>query len=310
MNENVNNEEFDKIIEIIGMENVKHNESMSKHTSFRVGGNADLFISVNTVEKLKKILELNNKLKLPITIVGNGSNLLVSDKGIRGIVIKYIGENYKIYNQSNDEIKVTVEAGMLNGKLAQILLKEGLTGFEFASGIPGTIGGAIFMNAGAYGKEMKDIVEEVTYIDLSDEKIYTINQSECEFTYRNSKFERINSIIVSAKFKFSKENKEEIKNKMEEYRAKRIETQPCDKPNAGSTFKRGEDFITAKLIDEAGLKGYKIGGAEISTKHAGFIVNSGNATAEDIKKLIEYTQAEIMKKYNKKIEAEVRFIGE
>lgn len=310
MNENVNNEEFDKIIEIIGMENVKYNESMSKHTSFRVGGNADLFISVNTVEKLKKILELNNKLKLPITIVGNGSNLLVSDKGIRGIVIKYIGENYKIYNQSNDEIKVTVEAGMLNGKLAQILLKEGLTGFEFASGIPGTIGGAIFMNAGAYGKEMKDIVEEVTYIDLSDEKIYTINQSECEFTYRNSKFERINSIIVSAKFKFSKENKEEIKNKMEEYRAKRIETQPCDKPNAGSTFKRGEDFITAKLIDEAGLKGYKIGGAEISTKHAGFIVNSGNATAEDIKKLIEYTQAEIMKKYNKKIEAEVRFIGE
>lgn len=310
MNENVNNEEFDKIIEIIGMENVKHNESMSKHTSFRVGGNADLFISVNTVEKLKKILELNNKLKLPITIVGNGSNLLVSDKGIRGIVIKYIGENYKIYNQSNDEIKVTVEAGMLNGKLAQILLKEGLTGFEFASGIPGTIGGAIFMNAGAYGKEMKDIVEEVTYIDLSDEKIYTINQSECEFTYRNSKFERINSIIVSAKFKFSKENKEKIKNKMEEYRAKRIETQPCDKPNAGSTFKRGEDFITAKLIDEAGLKGYKIGGAEISTKHAGFIVNSGNATAEDIKKLIEYTQAEIMKKYNKKIEAEVRFIGE
>ena len=310
MNENVNNEEFDKIIEIIGMENVKYNESMSKHTSFRVGGNADLFISVNTVEKLKKILELNNKLKLPITIVGNGSNLLVSDKGIRGIVIKYIGENYKIYNQSNDEIKVTVEAGMLNGKLAQILLKEGLTGFEFASGIPGTIGGAIFMNAGAYGKEMKDIVEEVTYIDLSDEKIYTINQSECEFTYRNSKFERINSIIVSAKFKFSKENKEKIKNKMEEYRAKRIETQPCDKPNAGSTFKRGEDFITAKLIDEAGLKGYKIGGAEISTKHAGFIVNSGNATAEDIKKLIEYTQAEIMKKYNKKIEAEVRFIGE
>lgn len=335
-------EKFDiakKIAEIVGIENVKINESMRNHTSFKIGGNADYFVTVNSKEKLINLLELNKQLELPITIVGNGSNLLVSDNGIRGLVLKYTAENIEIVNKSendihrrqkieenqtniknsveyedNDEnntkIEVLVETGLLNGKLAQALLKEELTGFEFASGIPGTIGGAIYMNAGAFGTEIGEIIKEVTYIDLNDEKIYTINQEECKFQYRESIFKNINAIILSAKIVLAKGNKEFIKSKMEDFKKKRMTTQPYDKPNAGSTFKRGNDFTTAKLIDEAGLKGYKIGGAEISMKHAGFIINANNASAKDVIELIKYTQEKIMKKYNKKIEAEVRIIGE
>ena len=318
---------MNEIENILGKENVKYNEPMSKHTSFRVGGNADIFLTVDSEDKLIKVINLieenskqdkSNKdgikenitvegtsLKEKITVVGNGSNLLVKDGGIRGIVIKYTSKEYKI-----DGENVTVSSGITNARLANILLENELAGFEFAAGIPGTIGGAIYMNAGAYGSEMKDIVIETRYLDLETGKIKTIQNSEHNFEYRKSIFQKLNCIILETTLKLTKGNKEEIKAKMQEYSTKRRESQPLEMPSAGSTFKRGNDFITAKLIDESGLKGYSIGGAQVSTKHAGFIVNKGNATAKDIIDLINYVKEKVYEKFGKTIEEEVKIIGE
>lgn len=292
---------------LLGKENVKFDESMSKHTSFKVGGNADIFVTINRVEKLIEVLKINDN-KLPITIVGNGTNLLVKDSGIRGIVIKFTSDDIKL-NIKNQVCNIEVYAGTPNIKLSQVLLKNNVTGFEFASTIPGTIGGAIYMNAGAFESEMKDIVKNVTFLDLMDKKIYTIDNKKCKFLYRKSIFQKMNAIILKATLELNLDKKENIEKKINQYKEKRMLTQPVDKPNAGSTFKRGEDFITAKLIDEAGLKGVSIGGAEVSTKHAGFIVNKKDATATDIIKLIDYVQKEVYKKFGKKIETEVRIIG-
>lgn len=288
---------------ILGKENVKYDEPMSKHTTFKIGGKADVFITVDTKEKLEEVLKIIKNEK--VTIVGNGSNLLVKDEGIRGIVLKYTANQYKI-----DQTKVTVDAGMTNARLANILLKEELSGFEFAGGIPGTIGGALVMNAGAFGNEMKDIVVETEYLNLENMKIELIKGKAHNFDYRKSIFEQKECIILNTTLQLSNGNKIEINSKMQEYAKKRRETQPLDMPSAGSTFKRGEGFITAKLIDEAGLKGYSIGGAAVSTKHAGFIVNKENAKAKDILELIKYVQETIYEKFGKKIETEVKIIGE
>lgn len=288
---------------ILGSENVKYNEPMSKHTTFKVGGIADIFITVDSKEKLLKTLEMLKNEK--ITIIGNGSNLLVTDEGIRGIVLKYTANTCEI----NDTI-VKVDSGMTNARLANALLNKELTGYEFAAGIPGTIGGAIVMNAGAYGREMKDVVLETEFLDFETNEIRIFKNEELNFEYRKSIFENKKGIILSATFKFEHGNKNEIDEKMKEYAQKRRDTQPLDMPSAGSTFKRGNGFITAKLIDEAGLKGYSIGGAEVSTKHAGFIVNKGKATAKDIIDLIKYVQKEIYQKFGEKIEPEIKIIGE
>ena len=288
---------------ILGSENVKYNEPMSKHTTFKVGGIADIFITVDSKEKLLKTLEMLKNEK--ITIVGNGSNLLVTDEGIRGIVLKYTANTCEI----NDTI-VKVDSGMTNARFANALLNKELTGYEFAAGIPGTIGGAIVMNAGAYGREMKDVVLETEFLDFETNEIRIFKNEELNFEYRKSIFENKKGIILSATFKFEHGNKNEIDEKMKEYAQKRRDTQPLDMPSAGSTFKRGNGFITAKLIDEAGLKGYSIGGAEVSTKHAGFIVNKGNATEKDIIDLIKYVQKEIYQKFGERIEPEIKIIGE
>lgn len=301
---------FEKYIEriekIVGKDNVKINEPMKNHTTFRVGGKADLFVIVDTFEKIQAMLDLD--LKIPITVIGNGSNVLVKDSGIRGIVIKYIANEIKI-KQENELIIAEVDSGVLNAKLSNELIETEATGFEFASGIPGTIGGAIYMNAGAYGKEMIDIIKDVTYIDLSDNTVHKVNKEECNFGYRKSIFLEKNTLIVKATFIFTKGIKDDIKKQIEDYRKRRIETQPVEYPNCGSTFRRGNGFITAKLIDEAGLKGTRIGDAEVSEKHAGFIINRGNATAEDILKLVEYVQDEVYKKFKKRIDLEVRVLG-
>ena len=290
---------------ILGKENIKYNESMSKHTSFKVGGNADIFALVDSEEKLQKVLKIVKENNMPITIVGNGTNLLVRDGGIRGIVIKYTANNYEIKND-----KVKVSTGISNARLAKILLDNNLSGFEFAAGIPGTIGGALVMNAGAYGGEIKDLVKKTKYIDLNNNEIKVINNDEQKFEYRKSIFQSINCIILETIFQLNEGDKEVIKQKMDEYAKKRKESQPLEFPSAGSTFKRGEDFVTAKLIDEAGLKGLTIGGAEVSTKHAGFIVNKGNATANDIIKLINKVKEEVFNKFGKTIKEEVKIIGE
>ena len=286
-----------------------YNESMSKHTSFKTGGPCDLFVEVSDKDELITLITIAKENDIPITVVGNGSNLLVKDSGIDGIVIKYNNRDIDIDVNSNDNL-VIASSGVINAYLGNILLEYELGGFEFACGIPGTLGGAIYMNAGAYGSEMKDVVVEVEYLNLDNLKIESLNNEQLEFAYRTSIFQsKINAIILSVKMKFEKTNALLIKDKMDEYRDKRLNSQPLEYPSAGSTFKRLDDFLTAKAIDEAGLKGYSIGGAEVSSKHAGFIVNKGNATSQDIIDLIEHVQKVILEKYNKKIETEVRIIG-
>lgn len=292
----------------IGKEKVLLNEPMSRHTSFKTGGNADIFVKVNNIKEMQEILKIANENKLPIFILGNGSNLLVSDKGIRGIVCKIDINKFEI-EKKGDYVLITVGSGNKNAEVAQKLLNLEITGFEFASGIPGTIGGAIKMNAGAYGAEMKDVVYSTIYMDYSG-NIYKIGLTEHEFQYRNSIFSNKNYIILESTLKLKKGKESEIKEKMNEYSNSRKEKQPYNKPSAGSTFKRGEDFITAKLIDECGLKGKQIGGAKVSEKHAGFIVNENNATSKDILELIDYVQKDVLKQTGKKIELEIEVIGE
>ena len=295
-----------EIQNLIPKENIYISEPMSKHTSFKIGGPAECFIKIKTIEQLKDILKYAQKEKIPLTIIGNGSNLLVSDDGIIGIVLKI--EIEKICQDiENCIISLTVGSGIKLGALAQKCLKEEIAGFEFASGIPGTIGGAIRMNAGAHGSEMKDIVKTVTYM-TRDGEIHTITNEQAKFEYRKSLFAEKDYIILEVELQLKTGKAEEIKEKMTEYATYRKEKQPIEYPSAGSTFKRGTDFITAKLIDECGLKGYQIGGAQISEKHAGFIINKNNATAQDVIKLMEYTKEQVYKKFGKKIEQEIEII--
>ena len=292
----------------LNKENLYYDEPMAKHTSFKIGGPADVFIKVDNIEELKEILDLSKKNQIPLTIIGNGSNLLVTDKGIRGITAKLNLKDIEIKNENNKQI-IKVEAGVPVGLLAQKLLKEEITGFEELSGIPGTIGGAVIMNAGAHGKELKDILKKVTAMDYNG-NIHEFTNEECLFSYRNSRFQKEKYIILQATLELEKGNSTEIKGKMDEYMQFRKEKQPIEYPNAGSTFKRGEDFVTAKLIDEAGLKGYKVGGAQVSEKHAGFIVNVDNATAKDVIDLIKYVKEKVYEKYGIKIEEEIKILGD
>ena len=284
---------------------VSKNEPMSLHTSFRIGGPSDVFVTTKSIEDVQFIMKFAKVQKIPLTVIGNGSNVLVTDKGIRGITLNLnLG---RIEYLDNDE--VLVECGVKNGFLATKLAEKGLTGFEFMAGIPGTIGGAVYMNAGCFGQEIKDILSEVTYI--CDGKLITESSDKLDLRYRHSKFlGNKDCVIVSAKLKLHQGNEDDIKAKIKDLLQEKLSTQPYDLPTAGSAFKRGSDFITAQLIDEAGLKGLKIGGAEISTKHAGFIVNSEKATAQDVIDLMEKVKQIIFEKYGKKIEAEIEILGE
>lgn len=287
---------------------VKIDEPMSKHTNFKIGGNADIFVTAKTIDDIQSILKLTKEHQIPLTVLGNGSNVLVLDKGIRGIVLKVALNNYTI-EKKESYAKIEVEAGVLLGMLAQILLKEQIANFEFAAGIPGTIGGAIRMNAGAYGGEIKDIVKSVTYLD-ENANLVTISNEKCMFSYRHSIFFNKKWVIVKAIFELPYGNTEEIKQKMDEYAQNRKEKQPIHLPSAGSTFKRGEDFITAKIIDECGLKGFRVGDAQVSTMHAGFIVNIGNATATNVLEVIEHVKQVVLEKTGKKIELEIEVLGD
>lgn len=274
----------------------------------KFGGNADIYLKLGTIEDIKYILQFVKENNIPLSIVGNGSNLLVKDNGIKGIVLKPDIKDIEIQEQQN-KIYITAGAGVPLPKLAIEMGKKGYTGLEFASGIPGTIGGAVRMNAGAYGSEMKDIVTNTTYIDL-DGNIKTITNSEHEFEYRKSIFAKNKYIILRTKIELTKGNLIEIDEKMHENMKSRKEKQPLDMPSAGSTFKRKEGIIVAKLIDEAGLKGFSIGDARVSEKHAGFVVNTGNATAQDVLELIKHIQKVVYEKFGIEIEPEIEIIGE
>ena len=295
---------IEQIEKIISKDKVYINEPMNKYTSFKIGGPAECLIKIQTVEELKSILKFVKVQHTPLTIIGNGSNILVSDEGVKGIVLKIEIPTFEL---NPETAKLKVGSGVKLAFIAQKCLKQEVAGFEFASGIPGTIGGAIRMNAGAHGKEMKDIVTTVTYMDR-DGKIYTIQNEEAKFEYRKSLFSHKDYIILEVEMQLEKGNLEEIQAKMTEYATYRKEKQPIEYPSAGSTFKRGTDFITAKLIDDCGLKGHQIGGAQISEKHAGFIINKENATAKDVIKLMEYTKEQVYNKFGKEIEAEIEII--
>ena len=287
---------------------ILYNEEMKKYTTFKIGGKAECLIKIDNIKDLKSILRFVNENGVPLTVLGNGSNVLVSDKGIKGITIIIKIEKIDI-KEKNEKVEITVGAGEKIGKLGVLFLKNEITGFEELSGIPGTIGGATRMNAGAHGREIKDIVKIVRCVDYKgNEKEFTNEQME--FGYRTSILKKEKYIVTEVEMELEKGNKEEIQNKMSEYAKYRKEKQPIEYPSAGSTFKRGKDFITAKLIDDAGIKGYSIGGAQISTKHGGFIINKGNATAKDVIELVQYTKDQIYNEFGKKIELEIELIGE
>ena len=254
----------------------------------------------------KIVLKLAKENDVKLTILGNGSNVLVSDEGIRGVVLKISIPGIDIKKEKESAI-ITVGAGEPLGKVAYTLLNEEIAGFEFASGIPGTMGGAIRMNAGAYGGEMKDCIKNVIYIDENG-NLQSLSNKECDFSYRHSIFFDRPWIIVNAELELPYGNKQEIKEKIDEYAKSRREKQPINFPSAGSTFKRGADFITAKLIDECNLKGYSVGDAEVSTLHAGFVINKGNATAKDVMAVIEHVKKTVLEKTGKQIELEIEIL--
>lgn len=295
----------DEYISFLGKDNVKLSEPMNKHTTFRIGGNADIFVTPESDEQILKAVEIAENNSIPYYIVGNGSNLLVKDKGFRGVIIQI----YKSFSQikviDND---IIAQAGALLSSVAKTALNNSLTGMECLSGIPGTIGGAVCMNAGAYGGEIKDIVTSVKVI--KDNKISIITNEEAGFGYRRSNIMADNMIVLEAYISLKKGNKQHISSKMTELMKQRNSKQPVELPSAGSTFKRPEGYFAGKLIDDSGLRGYRVGDAQISPKHCGFVVNNGRASAEEVLTLINDVSDIVMEKFGVRLEPEVRIIGE
>lgn len=299
---------YNELLKFIDKDKILKDEPMALHTSFKIGGKADFLVKPSTEDEIISILKFSKENDIPVFILGNGSNILVRDGGIRGITIKPNLQDISIF-ENDDDVDIIVGAGYPVAKLSRIVSQKEIAGLEFLSGIPGTIGGAIKMNAGAYGSEMKDCVVETKYMDY-DGNIYIINAEEHEFGYRRSIFSKKEAIILETKLKLNYGEKEIIDNKINEITEQRKQKQPITMPSAGSVFKRGDGFVTARLIDECGLKGFSIGGAEVSTMHAGFIVNKGNATANDVIELIEYVKNKVKEKYNVDLELEVLIVGE
>lgn len=289
-----------------GGENVRRQEPMSLHTTFRIGGPADLFVTPGSIQAVADSIRICKETQTPYAVIGNGSNLLVSDTGYRGVIIQ-IGRNLNQVSVDGEEIRA--QAGAMLSVIAKTALSESLTGFEFASGIPGTLGGAAVMNAGAYGGEMKDVLTEVTVLTREGE-IRTVPAGKLEMGYRTSLAAKNGWIILEAVLKFQKGDAEAIRGRMEELKMQRVTKQPLDLPSAGSTFKRPEGYFAGKLIMDAGLRGFTVGGAQISEKHCGFVVNKGGATAEDVRNLICAVQKKVQEDAGVKLEPEVKFLGE
>lgn len=289
------------LAEILGCEARKY-EPMSKHTSFKIGGNADVYIKVNNLSKLSTILKECQASDVDYMILGNGSNLLVSDDGIRGVVIRLDGDFRKI--TLLDDTTIFCGAGATLAYLCKFALNCGLSGLEFAWGIPGTVGGAVFMNAGAYDGEMKDVVHSVSHISPSGE-IGRTEKENMNFGYRTSVYRSNNMIITGVTLKLKKGNPDEIRAKMDDYMSRRSTKQPLEYPSAGSVFKRPEGNFAGALIEQCGLKGKTCGGAQVSEKHAGFIINKSNATAKDVRDLIGEIQKTVSDKTGYNLECEL-----
>lgn len=276
-------------------------EPLSKHTTFKIGGNADMFVTVFDVNQLKAVVTACNSNNIPLFIIGNGSNLLVSDEGMRCVVVVLDGEFKDISLKENT---ITCGAGVILGKLCTFARSNSLSGLEFAYGIPGTVGGAAYMNAGAYGGEMKDVIESVTHITPQGE-IVTLDKSQLDLSYRHSVYKTTDNIILSVKMQLNVGDKDEIKEKMDDFMTRRKTKQPLEYPSAGSVFKRPEGNYAGTLIEQCGLKGKTIGGAQVSEKHAGFIINVGDATCEDVLNLISFVQDTVKEQTGYYLEREI-----
>ena len=285
---------------------IKTDEPMNKHTSFRVGGPAKVFLTVRSKEVLSKILKAIKERKLPYFVLGNGSNLLVSDQGYNGVMI-YLGEEFAGIEAEGTQIRAGAAAFL--GKVARKALEEELTGLEFAAGIPGSLGGGVVMNAGAYGGELSQVVTKVSAMDENGEAV-ELEKEELLLGYRTSVFKKKAYVILEVFMELQKGNKQDILGKMDEYAKARIEKQPLEYPSAGSTFKRPAGYFAGKLIMDAGLAGYRVGDAEISTKHCGFAINRGNATAADFYQLMQDVAAKVKEEFGVTLEPEVRLLGE
>lgn len=296
---------LEQLRKLVGKDHVWINEPMKNHTTFRAGGCADYLVEPKSVDAVREIVRLCCQENMPYYVVGNGSNLLVSDKGYHGVILHL----YK--NMSDFEIRgnhLKAQAGALLVRVAKMAAKEGLSGLEFASGIPGTIGGAMVMNAGAYGGEIKDVVTKVRVL-LPDGTIRDYTREEMAFGYRRSRVIEEQGIVLEAELELKTDDPETIAARMEALREKRVAKQPLEYASAGSTFKRPEGYFAGKLIEDAGLRGFSVGDAQVSEKHCGFVINRGNATASEIMKLIQEVQKRVYEQSGVRLEPEVKLLG-
>ena len=297
---------YEALVKVLDEDQIKPEEPMKNHVTFRVGGPADFFVTPKNYEELSWVLKCCAKYEMPCYIMGNGSNLLVSDQGYRGVVIQLFRQLNDIQCEGN---VIRAQAGALLSAVANRALEEKLTGFEFAAGIPGTLGGACVMNAGAYGGEMKDVLKSVAGLTREGERI-TLQKNELELGYRTSIIAKKNYIVLEAEIELEVGDAEEIKAVMDDLKERRTTKQPLEYPSAGSTFKRPEGYFAGKLIQESGLQGFQVGGAQVSEKHCGFVINKDQATAADIAELIRQVQDRVEEKFGVRLETEVKRLGE
>ncbi|MCJ8045315.1 UDP-N-acetylmuramate dehydrogenase [Blautia sp. NSJ-166] len=292
--------------DLLGEDRVFTEEAMSQHTTFKIGGPADYFLMPDKGEDVGRVIKICKEKEIPYFILGNGSNLLVGDGGYRGAVIQIYRNMSSVTVEGNE---ITAQAGALLSAVAAAAKNASLTGFEFAGGIPGTIGGAVVMNAGAYGGEMKDVLTEVTVMNAEGD-IFTLPTEELELGYRTSIIKTAGYIVLEAKIRLKEGNPEVIRETMKDLTIRRTTKQPLEYPSAGSTFKRPEGYFAGKLIMDSGLAGYQVGGAQVSEKHCGFVINAGDATARDVRTLMDNVRDIVYKKYGVTLEPEVKFLGE
>lgn len=297
---------YKELCAIAGADAVAVNEPMERHTTFRIGGPADWFVTPSRTEEVRGIIELCRQQSIPYYIIGNGSNLLVGDKGYRGVIIQVYR---KMSGISTEGERIRAQAGALLSKVAAAAYSAGLTGMEFASGIPGTLGGAVRMNAGAYGGEMAHVLESATVLTTEGE-VLTLPVEKMGLGYRTSIVSRMDYVVLEAVLSLSRGDREEIRARMDELKQKRVSKQPLEFGSAGSTFKRPEGYFAGKLIEDAGLRGFRIGDAQVSEKHCGFVINRGNATAAEVYELMEEVIRRVEENSGVKLEPEVRRIGE
>lgn len=296
---------IEMLARIVGEENVRANEPMNAHTTFQIGGPADVYVAPRSAEQVAAIVKACREADAPLAVVGNGSDLLVADEGLRCVVMQILDNMADVRVEGT---RIVAQAGATNAQVARAALEAELAGFEFASGIPGTVGGAAIMNAGAYGGEFKDVCVELACV-TPDGEFVRVSREDADWSYRHSMMGDAGYIVVEAMLELAHDEVAAIKERMDDLKARREEKQPLEMPSAGSTFKRPEGYFAGKLIQDAGLRGYRVGGAQVSEKHTGFVVNAGGATAADVRQLIADVQDRVFEQFGVRLEPEVKMWG-